>query len=108
MAENNQQGGARRVSLRRPVTSDVVVRAGAASTQRSSFPGRVGPQQQRCDPYNLRRLGSTIAIHPLIKQHFVEIYHCLWSEGTLRRWLGELWTRTAVSKPPVFLVFSAA
>lgn len=52
--------------------------------------GRVGPQQQHCDRFNLWRLGFTIAIHPLNRLHFVEIYHCHCSEGTQSRWLGEL------------------
>lgn len=78
-------------------------RADPASTQPRSFPGRVGPQQKHCDRFNLWRLGFTIAIHPLIRQHFVEIYHCHWPEVTLSRWIGELWTRMIVSNRQICL-----
>ena len=97
-AEINQQGELVLFPCqRRLVTYDAVRRADPAYTQPCSFPGRVGPQQQHCDRFNLWRLGFTIAIHPLIRQHFVEIYHCHWSEGTLSRWIGELWMRMVAS-----------
>lgn len=72
-------------------------------------PGRT--QQEHCNRFNLWRLGFTIAIHPLIWQHFVEIYPCHWSEDTLNRWIGELWMRTVAqnlhfssSSPPLSFI----
>lgn len=67
-----------------------------------SFPGRVESQQKYRNRVNVGRLSFSIAIHPLIRQRFVEIYHCQWLEGTLSRWIGELWMRIAVSNVQFF------
>lgn len=87
------------------VTYEALGRADVAFTQPRSFPGRVGSQQKHCNRFDLWRLGFAIAIHPLISQQFVEIYHCHWSKGTLSRWIGEFWMGLVVSNRQFLLVF---